>query len=372
MSNEIEVGEDTTQASNNEDILALLGVTGNTTIHRFRKLITPRTITNILNVTEEAKNDSTLMRLRSMCYELLLAILSEKDNIIDDLKREYLSVERYSEGLKEVGDIIFNGGSGGNAVELANNLTTTEQGKALDAVQGKVLNDKIEALDIPSGGSGEIVEIANNYTTTETGKALDAVKGKDLNDRLVIIEQAEGGSIEAVTAIIPTGTTLPETAYEGEYFLNTEDAKLYTATDTNTWDNGQLLPNKARYASSTDNKIYESDGVNVTGVAIPTGFMFYNKSERLIYTYDDTADKFVKVSINYIDNGYDSLMSYIDELILRISKLEATLGTLPQIKSYAEFIPTYERRISSLENNLEELEVRTTYLEQQTGYRFTY
>lgn len=35
-------------------------------------------------------------------------------------------------------------------------------------------------------------QIANNYTETSTGKALDAVKGKDLNDRLETVEGITG------------------------------------------------------------------------------------------------------------------------------------------------------------------------------------
>ena len=35
-------------------------------------------------------------------------------------------------------------------------------------------------------------EIANNYTEEATGKALDAVKGKDLNDRVVVLEGITG------------------------------------------------------------------------------------------------------------------------------------------------------------------------------------
>ena len=39
-------------------------------------------------------------------------------------------------------------------------------------------------LPVPSSG----VEIVNDYTETTTGKALDAVRGKDLNDRIEAIE----------------------------------------------------------------------------------------------------------------------------------------------------------------------------------------
>lgn len=57
---------------------------------------------------------------------------------------------------------------------VANNLTTTEDGSVLDARQGKALNDnKI--------GKSNVV---NNLTTTESGFALDARQGKELDDKI--------------------------------------------------------------------------------------------------------------------------------------------------------------------------------------------
>ena len=43
-------------------------------------------------------------------------------------------------------------------------------------------------------------QIANNYTETATGKALDAVKGKDLNDRLETVEGITGIDCGEITA----------------------------------------------------------------------------------------------------------------------------------------------------------------------------
>lgn len=58
---------------------------------------------------------------------------------------------------------------------LANNLTTTVEGYALDARQGKVLDDK--KLDKS--------KVANNLTTIESGWSLDARQGKWLNENKV-------------------------------------------------------------------------------------------------------------------------------------------------------------------------------------------
>lgn len=64
----------------------------------------------------------------------------------------------------------------GQAVgSIANNLTTTDEGYALDARQGKVLNDK--KLDV--------AKVANNLTTIESGWALDARQGRYLAENTV-------------------------------------------------------------------------------------------------------------------------------------------------------------------------------------------
>ena len=77
--------------------------------------------------------------------------------------------------------------------------------------------------------------------------------------------------ISPVLAIVPTGLSLPASAVTGETFLNTADAKLYTATATNTWDSGTLTTNGSRYASSSDHKIYQSDGSALSASNILNG-----------------------------------------------------------------------------------------------------
>ena len=43
-------------------------------------------------------------------------------------------------------------------------------------------------------------EIANDYSQTTAGKALDAVKGKDLNDRLAVFENLTGINCGVIVA----------------------------------------------------------------------------------------------------------------------------------------------------------------------------
>lgn len=60
---------------------------------------------------------------------------------------------------------------------IANNLTTTQEGYALDARQGKVLDGKVaEKLDK--------TDVVNGLTETTAGKALDARQGKVLDEKV--------------------------------------------------------------------------------------------------------------------------------------------------------------------------------------------
>lgn len=61
-----------------------------------------------------------------------------------------------------------------NVANVVNNLTTTASGYALDARQGKALDD----------AKLNVANVVNNLTTTTAGNALDARQGKALNDAL--------------------------------------------------------------------------------------------------------------------------------------------------------------------------------------------
>ena len=102
--------------------------------------------------------------------------------------------------------------------------------------------------------------------------------------------------IAPVLGIVATGTSLPASAATGDKFLKTDDAKLYTATAANTWNDGVATANGDRYASSTDHKIYESDGSAVTASAVPDGGIFLNKADSYVYVYDANASAFTKAS----------------------------------------------------------------------------
>ena len=96
-----------------------------------------------------------------------------------------------------------------------------------------------------------------------------------------------------VLAVVPTGTSLPASASAGDAFLKTDDAKLYTATATDTWDAGTATASGSRYASSTDHKIYTSDGSALTAENVPDGGFFLNKEDNCLYIYNGSV--FVRI-----------------------------------------------------------------------------
>lgn len=103
-------------------------------------------------------------------------------------------------------------------------------------------------------------------------------------------------SVAPVHAVIPSGNSLPVLASAGEAFLNTATAKLHTATGVNTWDTGTITPNGSRYASTTDFKIYQSDGNSLTATPILDGVLFFNKEEGAVYVFDAAIPALVRLS----------------------------------------------------------------------------
>ena len=130
----------------------------------------------------------------------------------------------------------------------------------------------------PKAGSLEVLNVA-------TGEIL----GYNGLEWVVKTTVASSGAIKPVLDVVTTGTTLPATAAEGEKFLRTDNAKIYTATAVNTWDSGVDTADGDRYASSTDFKIYESNGSAVEGTDIPNGGMFLNKADGYVYVRDNNS-----------------------------------------------------------------------------------
>lgn len=79
-----------------------------------------------------------------------------------------------------------------DASKVANNLTTTGTGYALDARQGKVLNDSKLSL----------TSVVNNTVTTQAGYALDARQGKALEDKITALNGKLGYAANDTTVTL--------------------------------------------------------------------------------------------------------------------------------------------------------------------------
>ena len=119
----------------------------------------------------------------------------------------------------------------------------------------------------------------------------------------VVIASLGDENIKPVLDIIATGSTLPVSALTGEKFLKIDDAKIYTATATDTWNDGVITSNGDRYASKTDHKFYTSNGSALTAANTPDGLIFFNKADNQIYAYNATTTTFVKASSSSSGSG---------------------------------------------------------------------
>ena len=100
-----------------------------------------------------------------------------------------------------------------------------------------------------------------------------------------------------VLNVVATGSSLPANAEQGEKFLNTDDGRIYTATDADTWDDGVATVDGDSYVSLTDKKLYVNSDGELSAENIPDGSIFLNKSDGLLWYYNETANKLVKLSI---------------------------------------------------------------------------
>jgi uncharacterized protein YejL (UPF0352 family) len=114
----------------------------------------------------------------------------------------------------------------GVAVDIVNNLTSTDTDKALSAAQGKVLQDTKEPADATILKEADIVD---NLTSTSITAPLSANQGKVLQDGkepadATILKQAN-----IVDNLTSTSTTAPLSAAQGKAL---QDNKITTNTNT--------------------------------------------------------------------------------------------------------------------------------------------
>lgn len=237
---------------------------------------------------------------------------------------------RFLEGVNLVVQGVANEPKANPTTGIQYIVGSSPAGDFADAETGSIARYDGEAwiFDAPKAGGLEVFNV-------DTGKIM-IYDGSEWAVSMSI----EGTMASPVLAIVKTGATLPVTAAIGDKFLKTDDAKIYTATAANTWDSGVLTSDGDRYASSTDFKIYESNGTELTGKNIPSGGTFLNKDDGYIYFYDNTfsrvsADEVVTethvlTANNISDEGFalnNSVVSgYEDGVMLFLSGVAQRAG----------------------------------------------
>lgn len=163
---------------------------------------------------------------------------------------------------------------------LANNLTTTVKGYALDARQGKVLDDK--KLDKS--------KVANNLTTIESGWSLDARQGKWLNENKVGFSDIANDLVTSdVNKVLSAaqGAALKKLTSDGDKALG----ERLDATDAAVAENRTAIAGKISMKTATANLpvsgwVENSQTVSVGGVtasntvivtASPASYEHYNE-----------------------------------------------------------------------------------------------
>ena len=98
-----------------------------------------------------------------------------------------------------------------------------------------------------------------------------------------------------VHSFITSGYTIPATAAKGDKFLlfDTEGDKLYTATDTDTWDEGSIPPNGSQYVSTSNHTLYSSNGSAIDAHTLQDGASFFCKADGKLYVYDADNHSFI-------------------------------------------------------------------------------
>lgn len=134
-----------------------------------------------------------------------------------------------------------------NAANVYNGLDKTESGYALDARQGKALNDtKLNAANV-----------VNNLTTTSSGYALDARQGKVLNDAYTSLKSKMAMGGHSSHPQVPIGANLNSYIDTGTYVVLTDAI-------------AQTITNMPRSASGTLYVLDQGASQYITQIYIPT------------------------------------------------------------------------------------------------------
>ena len=112
-------------------------------------------------------------------------------------------------------------------VEVVDNLSSTSTTSALSASQGRILNEKINNLEIP-----EQVQVVDDLESTSTTEALSANQGRILDEKINTIVD-NGTSVNVVDNLNSESSTEALSANQGRLLNNNKADKTLATTSTN-------------------------------------------------------------------------------------------------------------------------------------------
>lgn len=158
-------------------------------------------------------------------------------NSIKDINNKGLSKNDFTDAYKSKLDGIA---TGANKTEIANNLTTTTTGKALDAYQGKLLNDKVSTAQSTANTAQNTANTAKSEAESAYNKAVDA--DSNANERL----SRRGGTLEGSLVIngdcyVDGNTVCEQITNRGPLYNNNGSIKSDDIRNNNTVSNNPNL-----------------------------------------------------------------------------------------------------------------------------------
>lgn len=193
----------------------------------------------------------------------------------------------------------------GQAVgSIANNLTTTVEGYALDARQGYALDQK--KLDIQ--------KVANNLNTTEEGWALDARRGKYLNETKV-------GYTDIVNDLVTDEVSKPLSAAQGKALKANVDEVATAAQTAQTTADGKVGAKAVTAALSAGNwtgsgpytQSKEISGVTADNIVVVAP---QYRSQELYYSCGVGASEQADGTLTFTATDKPTVAVYLNVLIL--------------------------------------------------------
>lgn len=191
--------------------------------------------------------------------------------------------------------------------------------KDADGFQISITKD--ERLGIVHALGGPTTE--TNPLVTESG--LDAALGNFAAgvSWKAPVKSFTGVYVELVSATAPVGPV------DGDQYVDSDDAKLYTYV-TDAWDAGVQLANGAKVLDTATDKIFTVvAGALDAGVVAVSGDRFLNSVDGKIYSYTDEWDTGIVPGANWVISTNDTDKTYMYDLETTTWVEQPNLNSIP-------------------------------------------